>query len=150
MRLSDLIPLTKRVMRARKWSASDCAEIAGALDHLNVLSEFRDRVLHRGADFERSGTLLSTNVATSRSIDLIEFISFNISDIENAIEDLAQIRARISLVVFGKALAKRFPREVIDAAREPWRYKSVRRETIHQRSQRTQKARARTRRTSSE
>lgn len=142
MRLSDLMTLIKRVMVVKKWLAEDCAEISGAFEQLNVISEFRDRVLHRGATIEKEGHLQSSNLATMKSFDLAEFVVFKVSDIENAAADLRQIRSRIGLVLYRRKITTEFSRESIEAVRQPWLYRSLKRETMLQRVQREHQARA--------
>jgi hypothetical protein len=141
MRLGELTGLTKRIMVARKWPPEDRKEVADALDHLNSISSFRDSVLHRGAELEKDGTLLSTNAATLKAIDLLEFVTFNVSDIDNATADLRQIRTRLILVTYKRHL-KNYTPESVQAVRVPWRYKPVKRETVHQRVLREMQAHA--------
>src|SRR5688572_25205081 len=50
MRLSDLMPIIRRVMEINNFDAGARSEIDALFTQLNEISIFRDRILHRGAD----------------------------------------------------------------------------------------------------
>lgn len=144
MRLSDLMALTKRVMVVKRWPEEDRALIERAFTHLNDISEFRDRVLHRGAYVDSEGNLLSTNVATMKSFDLMETVNFKIKDVEDATEDLRAIQRLISLVAYRRKVMKRYGPELIDEElKQPWRYRPVKPESLRQQFEKVQRTRER-------
>jgi hypothetical protein len=142
MRLSELVPLIKRSMKARKWSNEDQAEMHTLFAQLDHISIFRDRVLHRGAWMDTEGRLHSHNIATMKSAQSAEFVEFAVTDIQNASKDLKQIRQRLALIVWGRSF-KKFGPELVQAVRRPWLYKPVKLETLEQRVRTELQARGR-------
>ena len=90
-----------------------------------TISEFRHRVLHRGAlphDTEPD-TFVSNNVPTARNVTSLEISTFKLSDLTDAYMDLRSIVLRL----MAAALPTEYPLkpELAESALSPWRYKRV-------------------------
>jgi hypothetical protein len=97
---------------------------------LNLISEFRDRVVHRGADPQPGNIFFSSNMATMKSVELAETYTFTLKDIRNATSDLQRIVLRVvcachridAKIFFGKKKRQMFA---------PWRYKPLQPDNPH-------------------
>lgn len=124
MRVSDLAPLTRRVLVINKFPKKTQREVDNCLNQFNLISTFRDRVLHRGASITDDGKYESTNFATMKSYDLLEQVNFDVNTIRDATADLLRIGVRIAQTSYPD-LKSADPRVHMRYVHLPWLYKSV-------------------------
>lgn len=126
VRGGDLIGSTKRVAKIRKLGEEQLEELEYLSAQFNLISEFRDRLVHRSA-LPNIKIITSTNYESAKSLEDLEILEFTEYDLMYAAIDLTNIAARLSLFV--PELAARVPPYSIDWYFEPWRYKRIQPQT---------------------
>ena len=79
MRIVDIMAILKRVAKAKNVSPVDLNEINALAEQFQVISLFRDSLIHRGAtpQFEK---FVSTNLISMKSLEDYEMIAFTTKD----------------------------------------------------------------------
>jgi hypothetical protein len=121
MNLSALISLIRRIVVARKVSETERLELETLFDHLGHISKLRDYLIHRGGD-SIEDTVISTNYHLARSELDFEYISVNLSDIQDASLDCGQMYMRFELLMEPDAPWFKEP-GALQWLQQPWRYK---------------------------
>jgi hypothetical protein len=122
MRLSDLMPIIRRVMEINDFEDEARTEVDTLFTQLNEISIFRDRILHRGAEMLPDGTFESHNHATMKAIENLEIVKFTLEDIQGATSDLSRIALRIAMFM---SKDDDLDEAVMQYLYAPWRYKPV-------------------------
>lgn len=136
-RVSDVMAMIRRIVIINEMPKEFREDLESAFTQFDQISQFRDRVIHRGANpAGQPGEYISTNVATMRAFNLLEIAEFKIGDIRAATTDLERIWYELIRV------AKRLPKITNPRHRGyrkylvgPWRYKFVRPKTAATRFQ---------------
>jgi len=124
--LGHVISLTKSLMPLSKTSKKVQQKLLRTFTQMELISQFRHNVLHRGAKLQPNGKLKSTNAATMKTFDNYEAYEFDLSVLDNATADLKKILTQ--LVALGLREPKNEPLNPILADRAlwpPWLYKPL-------------------------
>lgn len=122
---SNVSKMIKSLAVANDFEDGTIAEINTLFDQFATISEFRHRVLHRGAipHENEPDTFVSNNAPTARSITSFEVSTFRLADLTSAASDLRCIGLRL----MAAATPETHPLnpKIAPLALSPWRYKRV-------------------------
>jgi len=133
LRTSDHIGIARRLMELS--NSPDQQEFATVIEQFNLVTEFRDRIVHRMIRFNE-GEAISDNAHTYRRHADREIMRFKVSDVRNAARDLNAIATRLVKVINPKPW-ERAPADQIEELFEPWHCIPVPRDTPNRASQKT-------------
>ena len=122
---SNVSKMIKALAVANDFEEKIIAEITVLFDQFATISEFRHKVLHRGAiphDSEPD-TFVSNNAPTARSIASFEISTFRLADLLSATTDLRFIGLR--LLAAAMPTVHPLNPALATHAISPWRYKRV-------------------------
>jgi len=123
-RLVDLISALTKVIEVGTLSEPQKAEFRVCVDHLNVLTQLRHKLIHRGATAKRED-ITSTNLLTAKSRETVEVLRLHISDLEHANSDLLRLHLRLVLLM-SPDVRQKFDADFLQRLFKPWEYKPVR------------------------
>jgi hypothetical protein len=127
-----IISMIKALLSRSPLGSVERADVLKCIEQLGVISEFRNRVIHRGASASESGNLVADNLATMRSIESLELFEFSISDVKDAADDLLRITLRLMDALFPHTKRKNTA-AFESALHAPWRHKRFSPRMPHQR-----------------
>jgi hypothetical protein len=94
--LSKVTKLLNSLIKA-KGEKDRIVEMQYLIDQINVISQLRHDLVHRGADTMSDGTINVSNSWTAKSLESIEILRLNLEHIKGARGDLECIALRLSL-----------------------------------------------------
>ena len=124
MSTGSLLTVTKALLKEE--NALVYAEVACVLDQYSIISEFRHKVIHRGADprYVMEGKLVATNASTARSAEAYEQTEFSVEMLTAATLDLWFVGLRLLNAADPEGCPLRRYQLGHDAL-APWRYRRV-------------------------
>lgn len=131
MKVSELISIIKPLLVLNDYSSEVILESEKLFSHFAHISEFRHKIIHRGADLLEDGSLFSHNSPTMGLAERFETMKFSVEDIEHASEDLRRMQLRILLL--GSGCSRELILQNDQNAFAPWLYTHVQPMTPNQR-----------------
>ncbi len=132
IRGGEVLSALKRILKVVNIDKTINQEISSLIEQFNTISEFRDRLIHRGAHYDPDfSRLISTNEYYYKVREDFESLTFGISDIENAHNDVVMIGLRLILCALPEdsSGAEQLKKNVMKWTHAPWRYKRLRPDT---------------------
>lgn len=128
MRISDVLNTIRVMVRADKLDTSTTDEIAVCFSQLNVITEKRNNMIHRGLTVSDRGQIQVTNISSAKSLRNFQFETFSLLDIESMRADCMALKIRLSLIADDNP-ENEFPmtENVRALVFEPWRYTPAKR-----------------------
>jgi hypothetical protein len=128
--LSKVTRLLNSLIKA-KGDTDRIIEMQFLIDQINVISQLRHDLVHRGADTMADGTINVSNRMTAKSLKSIEILRLNLEHIKGARGDLECVAIRLALFGAPTTMELLDPQwtEILAA---PWRYKRVEPNKPHQ------------------
>lgn len=119
--MMEIITRISKMLPKQKFSKENHKELKILFDQISEISTFRHALVHSGADVDE-GIIRTINYTKAKTRESIQEMTFGISDIRNASNDLSSIIVRIYHLVKADAWTRR---NVPRMRREAWQYKSL-------------------------
>jgi hypothetical protein len=124
MRMGDITIRVKQMLKFAELSETQSIDIQNCLAQLDVISDKRHNLVHRGVSYVQGKGLSVDNKLTAKSLSIIEHDEFSMPDLNHLRTDSLCIFLRLMLFYEPEFLDLASP-DFLKGAYLPWRYKPV-------------------------